>query len=64
MTENVTTAIDGPKGYLESSVTRTKTAYTFERKTRYLAMCAPVQGLTTDSWALAWRELAATKGRP
>ena len=62
MTEDVTTTTDGPKGYLESSVTRTKTAHTLERKTRYLAMCAPVQGLTTDSWALAWRELARNEG--
>ncbi|CAE7867940.1 unnamed protein product, partial [Symbiodinium necroappetens] len=61
MTEDVTTTADGPKGYLESSVTRTKTAYTLERKTRYLAMCAPVQGFT-DSWALAWRELARNEG--
>ena len=49
MTEDITGTSDGPKGYLESSVTRTKTAYTLERKTRYLAMCAPVQGLTVDS---------------
>ena len=36
---------DGPHGYLEaSSVTRTKTAYNLERKTRFLAMCATISG--------------------
>ena len=62
MSEDIAGTSDGPKGYLEASVTRTKTAYTLERKTRYLAMCAPVQGLTADSWALAWRELARNQG--
>ena len=31
---------DGPVGYLEASVTRSKNACSLERKTRYLAMCA------------------------
>ena len=62
MSEDIAGTSDGPKGYLEASVTRTKTAYTLERKTRYLAMCAPVQGLTAVSWALAWRELARDQG--
>ena len=62
MSEDIAGTSDGPKGYLEASVTRTKTAYTLERKTRYLAMCAPVQGMTAGSWALAWRELARDQG--
>ena len=53
---------DGPRGYLEASVTRTKTAYTLERKTKYLAMCAPIQGLTGISWALKWWDHAAVHG--
>ena len=58
MNEGVTMTADGPKGYLEASVTRTKRACTLERKDWYLDMCAPIQGLMESSWALAWRELA------
>ena len=53
---------DGPHGYLEASVTRTKTAYNLERKTRFLAMCATIQGLSQDSWALKWVEIAQAHG--
>ena len=53
---------DGPHGYLEASVTRTKTAYNLERKTRFLAMCAPIQGLSQDSWALRWLDIARVHG--
>ena len=35
---------DGPVGYLEASVTRSKTAYNLERKTHFLAMCAGLLG--------------------
>ena len=52
---------DGPHGYLEASVTRT-TAYNLERKTRFLAMCATIQGLSQDSWALKWVEIAQAHG--
>ena len=53
---------DGPQGYLEASVSRTKTAYNLERKTRFLAMCATIQGLGQDSWALKWLDVAKEHG--
>ena len=53
---------DGPHGYLEACVTRTKTAYNLERKARFLAMCATIQGLSQDSWALRWLDIARDHG--
>ncbi|CAE7216573.1 unnamed protein product [Symbiodinium sp. CCMP2592] len=50
---------DGPRGYLEARVTRSKTSHNLERKTRYLAMVSPIWGLEQDSWAMAWMEAGA-----
>ena len=48
---------DGMEGFVEASVTRSKTSYSLERKTRYLPMSAPIRGLIqTDSWAVKWFE--------
>ncbi|CAE7864721.1 unnamed protein product, partial [Symbiodinium necroappetens] len=62
MVRDVAETSDGPRGYLEAKVTRTKTAYTLERKTRHLAMCAPINGLTSSSWALKWWDIALEHG--
>ena len=62
LVSDVVDTSDGPIGYLEASVTRTKTAYNLERKTRFLAMCAGIQGLSQDSWALRWLEVAKEHG--
>ena len=35
---------DGMEGFVEASVTRSKTSYSLERKTRYLPMSAPIRG--------------------
>ena len=44
---------DGMEGFVEASVTRSKTSYSLERKTRYLPMSAPIRGLIqTDSWTV------------
>ena len=41
-------------GYLEAGVTRSKSSYTLERKTRHLPMIAPVQGLLGECWGIHW----------
>ena len=41
-------------GYIEAGVTRSKSSYTLERKTRHLPMVAPVQGLHEECWGLHW----------
>ena len=46
---------DGIDGFVETCVERSKTSYNLERKTRYLPMSAPVNGLLRhDSWAVHW----------
>ena len=48
---------DGLEGFVEALVTRSKTSFSLERKTRYLPMSAPIRGLVqTDSWAVHWFE--------
>ncbi|CAE7775394.1 unnamed protein product, partial [Symbiodinium sp. CCMP2592] len=54
---DVTENDDGPYGFLEASVTRSKTSYTLERKTRFLPMVAPINGLLDESWGTAWYKL-------
>ena len=58
---------EGVEGFVEASVTRSKTSYSLERKTRYLPMSAPIHGLIqTDSWAVKWFEnmrIAKTSSR-
>ena len=62
LVSDVVDTSDGPIGYLEASVARSKTAYNLERKTCFLAMCAGIQGLSQDSWALRWLEVAKEHG--
>ena len=52
-------------GYLEAAVTRTKTSFSLERKTRYLHMAAPVRGVTQgDPWGLQWHMDLKDQGPP
>ena len=56
---------DGVEGFVEASITRSKTSYSLERKTRYLPMSAPIHGLIqTDSWAVKWFEHMKTAKLP
>ncbi|CAE7739308.1 unnamed protein product [Symbiodinium sp. CCMP2592] len=59
---DVTESDDGPYGFLEASVTRSKTSYTLERKTRFLPMVAPINGLLDESWGTAWYKLIKEQG--
>ncbi|CAE7504093.1 unnamed protein product [Symbiodinium sp. KB8] len=49
-------------GFLEASVTRSKTSYSLERKTRYLPVIAPVLGVRSDAWGIVWHELLLKLG--
>ena len=42
------------EGFIEAAISRSKTSYSLERKTKYLPMVAQVTGLTDVSWALCW----------
>ncbi|CAE7452742.1 unnamed protein product, partial [Symbiodinium sp. CCMP2456] len=53
---------DGPKGYLEALVERSKTSFSLERKVRWLPMIAPIYGLLSESWAIAWLDRAELSG--
>jgi len=53
---------DGCHGFLEASVTRSKTSYSLERKTRYLPVVAPVVGVRSDPWGVVWHELLLKLG--
>ncbi len=44
-----------PGGYVEAKVTRTKSAYTLERKTMYLPMTSPRCCLTGLDWFRGWQ---------
>ena len=47
--------VDGAiNGYVEARVRRSKTSFSLERKTRFLPMVAPIQGVCDDAWALSW----------
>ena len=46
---------DLPGGYVEAKVTRTKSAYTLERKTMYLPMTAPRCGVSGLDWYEGWQ---------
>ncbi|CAE7439398.1 unnamed protein product [Symbiodinium sp. CCMP2456] len=59
---DVTEGDDGPCGFLEASITRSKTSYSLERKTRYLPIVAPVNGLLDEPWGIAWHKLMAELG--
>ena len=49
--------IDGrPCGYIESKVTRSKSAYTTERKTMLLPMAAPLIGVSGRNWFAKWQQ--------
>ena len=49
-------------GFLEASVTRSKTSYSLERKTRYLPVVAPVLGVRSEPWGVVWHELLVKIG--
>eukprot|EP00439_Symbiodinium_sp_Y106_P019040 s10619_g2.t1 len=49
LTLDATEGDDGLYGFLEASVTRSKTSYTLERKTRFLPMVAPINGLFLEA---------------
>ena len=44
------------------SVTRSKTSYTLERKTRFLPMVAPINGLLDESWGARWHRIMLDLG--
>ena len=46
----------GLSGYLEADVSRTKAAFTTERKTMLLPMVAPRKGLSGRDWYSAWQD--------
>ncbi|CAE7719294.1 unnamed protein product, partial [Symbiodinium necroappetens] len=56
----------GPRlqGYLETSVSRSKTSYTVERKTEYLPMVVPLCGLTGKDWVSEWLTLRTDQEMP
>ena len=43
-------------GFIEAKVTRSKTAYTVERKTMYLPMASPLIGVTGKNWFRQWQQ--------
>lgn len=43
-------------GYIESKVTRSKSAYTTERKTMFLPMAAPLIGVSGKDWVRQWQQ--------
>lgn len=48
---------------VDAEVSRSKTSYTLERKTRHLPMTALGRGLLgTSSWASAWQKLITSEG--
>ena len=54
MSLDLATEEGSTSGYVEASVTRSKSSYTIERKTRHLPMVAPVTGLLQEPWAIHW----------
>ena len=70
--EDVIGTEDGPDGFIEAQVHRSKTAITLERKTRYLPMAGRIVGVIArdKSWALEWMKairdckLPVGSGRP
>ena len=57
--------IDGfLEGYIECSVTRSKSAYTTERKTQFLPMAAPRRGLSSGDWFASWQAASVASGKP
>ena len=47
---------DSVEGFIEAKVTRSKTAYTVERKTMFLPMAAPLIGVTGKNWFRQWQQ--------
>lgn len=57
--------VDGlAEGYIEGSVTRSKTSYTVERKTRLLPMVCPRLGVTGVDWFNGWRGACIEADKP
>ena len=61
---DITTTDDGPVGYLEASVERSKTSHTLERKVMFLPMIAPIYGFAAQPWGIVWYGLAQEHGPP
>ena len=57
-------ALGGLSGYLEAEVSRTKVAFTTERKTMLLPMVAPRCGLSGRDWYAAWQEVRRDRQVP
>ena len=53
---------DVTKGFLEASVTRSKTSTTLERKTRLLPMVADISCLKSEPWRVTWFDLLKKAG--
>ena len=53
-----------PGGYIEASVSRSKTSYTTERKTRLLPMAAPRLGVGGTDWFKGWQRACIESGVP
>ena len=62
LTLDATEGDDGLYGFLEASVTRSKTSYTLERKTRFLPMVAPINGLLDEPWGVRWHRIMLELG--
>ena len=55
---------DSLVGYVEADVSRTKAAYTLERKTMYLPIVAPRHGVTDHDWFSGFLEARQASGVP
>ena len=55
---------DHMRGYIEAKVTRSKSAYTTERKTMFLPMAAPLIGVGGKHWFQKWQEARLLCGVP
>ena len=53
-----------PSGYIEGVVTRTKTSFSVERKTRHLPVVLPRLGITGQDWAGTWLNARSAAGVP
>ena len=56
--EDVVNKGSGPFGFIEAQVHRSKTSVSLERKTRYLPMTAPINGVLPEDchWGLQWMQ--------
>ncbi len=59
---DVTESEGSINGYIEAKARRSKTSHSLERKTRFLPMVAPIQGLCDGALALAWVKCMDDRG--